>query len=267
MAGINPLATASAVFLLCLFGLISGRRTAAPPPIIAGALYSATADTAPASGFTEPSLPPLPQLAVAATSGRDARFPAGTSIVVRFVPPAQSSYTLTLVSRALPRAPKRVRPTKAPSQALAAPPLPPPAPTATAAPVKGQPSPQPESFEDYDDALRRSATTQGINARLAQGDVAFRLTHAGSIGNEGVVRYAIANAGGPDFFVSVVNVYADGTPVPSETAGGYACRGGQEIYGVVHFKAGAVAGKKAAVELVESGGERRRFLLSVDHAF
>ena len=270
MTNVNPLATAGAVSLLCLLGIIRGRARSAPPPLLSGALYSAVADSTTVEAPAQ-TLASLPQLAVSVPASQRAAFPEGTSAVVHFV--ARSSYTLSLATKTNTRPSRRPARPEAPPPATAARPTPtapppPPSLTATSAPLKSRPAQaQPETFEDYDDALRRSETTQTINARLSRGGVTFRLTQVGVVGSEAVVRYAIANSGSADFFVSLVNVYAGGAPTPSETTGRYACRPGSEIYGVSHFPSVVVVGKKVSVELVESGGAGRRFLLAVDHAF
>ena len=63
----------------------------------------------------------------------------------------------------------------------------------------------------------------------------------------------------PSFFVSIVNVSAAGKPIRSETAGPYSCAAGSEVYGIVHFL--PAASQTVAVELVQSGGQRRHFSL------
>jgi hypothetical protein len=125
----------------------------------------------------------------------------------------------------------------------------------------------PPTFAEIDDALRASSTAQAINFRVKKGGITFRLTQVGRIGERYVIRYAIANEEPDPFFLSIVNVAASGKPIQAETAGTYSCATGQEVYGVVHFKPSAVAGKTVAVELVQSGGEHRRFSLSADYAF
>jgi hypothetical protein len=115
------------------------------------------------------------------------------------------------------------------------------------------------TFAALDEALRAAPSTQTLNLRTKQGGVVFRITAVGRVGEQQVIRYAIANEEDSDFFVSIVNVSAGGKPLQSETAGPYSCAAGSEVYGIVHFLPAASA--TVAVELVQSGGQRRHFSL------
>jgi hypothetical protein len=115
------------------------------------------------------------------------------------------------------------------------------------------------TFAQLDEALRAAPTTQTVNLRTKQGGVTFRITAVGRVGDRQVIRYAIANEEDSDFFVSIVNVSAAGKPLRSETAGPYSCAAGSEVYGIVHFPPAAF--QTVAVELVQSGGQRRHFSL------
>src|SRR5947208_3156681 len=74
---------------------------------------------------------------------------------------------------------------------------PPPAPPEVAAALPPSPAPprptEPVTFAEFDEALRASPTTEGINLRLRRSGVVFRLTHVGRLRDQGVVRFAIAN--------------------------------------------------------------------------
>jgi hypothetical protein len=119
------------------------------------------------------------------------------------------------------------------------------------------------TFGELDDALRSSPLTQTLNLRLKLDDISFRITHVGRVGNREAVRFAIANAGNGDFFVSIINVAFGGKAIHSETAGPYSCGSGQEVFGIVHFASDIAAGKVITVELVQSGGEHHRFALKL----
>ena len=207
-----------------------------------------------------------------------ASFPASTEVLVRFVPVEAS--TVTIVDAATWRETSRVaaKATREMEDRRRRQPikrLPEPVPAAApivAPPVVQAPPPPPEptlprTFSEIDEALRAATTTQSINTRLKKDGVSFRLTHVGRVRDRYVVRYAIANEETADFFLSIVNVTAGGKPIHAETAGPYACQTGQEIYGVVHFSPKDAAGRSVALELVQSGGGRRRFSLAVPYAF
>ena len=115
------------------------------------------------------------------------------------------------------------------------------------------------TFVELDEALRAAPTTHPVNLRIKSGGVTFRITAVGRVGDQQVIRYAIANEEDLDFFVSIVNVSAAGKPIRSETAGPYSCAAGSEVYGIVHFV--PVASQTVTVELVQSGGQRRHFSL------
>jgi hypothetical protein len=144
--------------------------------------------------------------------------------------------------------------------------------SAAAPPRAATPAPKPEAagaaaFGELDEALRQSPTTQAVNLRVKKGGVVFRITHVGPVSGRAAVRFAIANEESTDFFLSIVNVAADGNPLPAEAAGPYACRAGEEIFGIVHFSPQSAAGKRLTITLVQSGGERRRFHLALEYRF
>jgi hypothetical protein len=253
----------------------SGRAVAAAPMV--GTLYSASAK-APAA----PSPRSGPALDIGVDPAARALLPADDQVLVRFVPVEASTFTLTLArqrseSRPQPvggraaKTPKRARVQPAPTS----PPATVPAPIATAAPapqvaVAAPPPPAPtlpKTFTEIDEALRASSTTQAVNLRLKKAGIAFRLTHVGRVGDRYVLRYAIANEEPADFFLSIVNVAAGGKAIHSETAGPFSCPSGQEIFGVVHFAPSDAAGRAVSIELIQSGGDRRHFPLTVSYTF
>jgi hypothetical protein len=126
---------------------------------------------------------------------------------------------------------------------------------------------QPVTYTEFDQALRASPTAEAINPRLKRGGVTFRATHVGAVVDRGVVRFALANEEAADFFLSIINVTVGGAPIHSEVAGPYVCAVGQEVFGIVHFALADVTGKSASIELVQSGGDRRRFSLDIPYKF
>ena len=287
----NPLITAVAVAAVVVgTAVMAPNRQAAAPDRLSGVLYSIDADTQAARAAAAS----MPELDIGLDPAARAVLPPASALIVRFVGIEESTFTLTLarrlkevsgftagtpktaavaaaaaVVRRKPKHPATKTLAKAApvvsTAAVAAAPAPVPPPPATPPPA---PKPTfPPTFAEIDDALRASSTAQAINVREKKGGVTFRLTQVGRVENRYVIRYAIANEDPDTFFLSIVNVSADGTPIHSETAGPYSCPTGQEAYGVVHFLPAAVAGKKVVVELVQSGGDHRRFSLTVDYPF
>jgi hypothetical protein len=283
----NPLLTAAAVAAVVVgTAVLAPNRQAAAPDRLSGVLYSIDADTQAA----RTAAASMPELDIGLDPAARAVLPPASALIVRFVGIEESTFTLTLARRlkeasgltaetpkaaaSVKRKPKLsatktlakaapVVSTAAASVAVA--PVPVLAPLVTPPPA---PKPTfPPTFAEIDDALRASSTAQAINVREKKGGVTFRLTQVGRVENRYVIRYAIANEDPDTFFLSIVNVSADGTPIHSETAGPYSCPTGQEAYGVVHFLPAAVAGKKVVVELVQSGGDHRRFSLTADYPF
>ena len=288
-----PAITAAALLVLVIAtAFLAPRREAAPAGQMTGVLYSLDRDTQAARAAAAE----MPELNVGLDPAARAALPPAQALVVRFVAIEDSTFTLTLARRffdieaarrsepakkpiaRLPAAGKRrSRRTKAALRAVAAAaaPLVPATTAAVSTPATAPlpaaaapPAPTfPPTFAEIDDALRASSTVQAINVRVKKAGVTFRLTHVGRVGDRYVVRYAIANEEAADFFLSIVNISAEGKAIHSEAAGPYSCPAGREVFGVVHFMPVAVAGKKIVVELVQSGGEHRRFALSVDYAF
>lgn len=274
LSGLPPALTAACALTLCGAALLVGRPPrAAATPTLSGVLNSAATDGA-SSSQDPPLVPaaqpttPYPEIKVAVSPLARPYFPNGTDFIARIVP--ASTFTVTLANLPVLARPRRERKPELPPQpapaVVQAPPPPAMAPAQPVTPAPPRPT-QPMTFTEFDEALRDSATTQTINVRLKHSGVSFRATHVGRIGDRAAVRFAIANEESSDFFLSIVNVWANDAPVRSETAGPYACRSGQEIFGVLHFAAGDAVGKKVKVELVQSGGERRRFALALDYRF
>ena len=297
MARVNPVFIAIAVILLIALAALCGscQRSATGQAPIKGVLYSVDADSAATrAGISSDDLP-LPELRAGVDEATREKLPPGLDFIVHLVPGGGTSLRLTSLQDATP-APKlgaaairrergasepHVRThhdgriaaehQKQPSPALIAasaltiaPPL---AASATQPPTPTAPAPptptQAKTFSELDDALRSSPLTQTLNLRLKLDDVSFRITHVGRVGDREAVRFAIANAGSGDFFVSIVNVSSAGKAIHSETAGPYSCGSGQEVFGIVHFAADIAVGKVITVELVQSGGEHRRFALKL----
>jgi hypothetical protein len=242
-----------------------------------GPLYSASAKAPAASSACSG-----PALDIGVDPAARALLPADDQVLVRFVPVEASTFTLTLERRwreggrqsialRAAKTPKLARvlpapappPAAAPAPVVAATPAPP---VAIAAPPPPIPT-LPTTFTEIDEALRGSSTTQAVNLRLKKAGISFRLTHIGRVADHYVLRYAIANEEPADFFLSIVNVAAGGKAIHSETAGPFSCPSSQEVVGVVYFSPSDAAGKSISVELVQSGGDRRRFTLAVDYTF
>ncbi len=271
LSSLSPVITAPCTLLLCGAALLVGRppRSAAAPPL-AGILYSAANDSRAEAALSEagPPAPSYPEIKLSVSPTARAAFPQGSDFVAHIVPPAASTFTVTLAhsTASAPRPRRAAREVQVSSAPLAAqeptpPPVPEPTPPAPPTPT------QAASFVELDEALRGSPTTETVNLRLKRSGITFRATHVGRLGDRAAIRFAIANEEPSDFFLSIVSVWADTAPIHSETAGPYACGAGREIFGVVHFAGGDAAGKRVAIELVQSGGERRRFKLSLDHRF
>jgi hypothetical protein len=276
MSRLSPVVTAAVVGCLCILAAVMGPRQAATSSVpIAGTLYSVTTDSMTAindgsqpASVPYPTLSLPPELRISVDPAARAALPPGRDeFLVRFIAPESSTFTLTLGRRSAasvnPTSARPLKPRPIPAPVVAAVPVPVEAP----APPPRPKAAQPRNFTEFDEALRGSSTAQAINQRLKRVGVTFRITHVGRVGDRGVVRYAVANEEAPDFFLSVVNVSAAGKPVLSENAGPYACKSGEEIFGVVHFAPAAVVGKRIAVELIQSGGDRRRFSLPVSYPF
>jgi hypothetical protein len=290
IADSNPLITAAAVAVVVVAAsVLAPKRQVTATEHLSGVLYSIEADTQAA----REAAASMPELDIGLDPAARAILPPASALIVRFVGIEESTYTLTLARRlreatslsaeasraaaaaaaaALAAKKKAKRPTKkTPAVAVAAAPSPTPAAAPVAISAVTAPGPSkptfPPTFVEIDDALRASSTVQTINIRIKKGGVTFRLTHVGRVDDRYVIRYAIANEEPDAFFLSIVNVSADGKPIHSETAGPYSCPTGQEVYGVVHFLPAAVAGKNVVVELVQSGGSHRRFSLTADYAF
>lgn len=282
---IPPLIMAVGVAVISIIGTMTGsRHESSPTRNISGVLYSIDKDTQAA----RVAAAEFPEIDVGLDPAARLLIPAAPAIVVRFVGLSNSTFTLTLARRlvdasARPNtevksntAPsvqslkKRGKTAKQPStRSQIAPNIPPALPkdTVAAASVMAPVATFPITFAEIDDALRGSSTVKAINVRLKKDGVTFRLTHVGRVGNRYVVRYAIVNEEGSDFFLSIVNVTAAGKAIHAEQAGPYSCPMSQEVFGVVHFLPSLVAGKNVVIELVQSGGEHRRFSLPVDFAF
>lgn len=257
MSRINPLYTAVVVSICCVVSIFVGRRTtgseAAP---ISGVLYTTALDST--TVRTEFRTPPEPPVTVAGQNGPKSSIASTAGAGVQ--------------RKSRPR--RTPAPVEPPPQIVAAPivaqvadPAPPPPPVVIAPPVAKPKPPQAMTFVELDEALRQSSTAQTLNLRTKQGGITFRVTHVGRLADRGVVRFNIANEESADFFISVVNISQSRKPLPSETAGPYACRAGEEIAGAVHFLSSAVSGRTITVELVQSGGARRRFSLKLDYIF
>lgn len=273
---LNPLATATTVAALCaIAAFIGGGRRKTPPPL-QGIIYSERTETAsqPVRGLEEPAIV-YPEIRLALEPSARASLPKGSTFVVHLVAPSSGTVLLALADRS--------RHMKRTAQPAALPIATPPAPVPAQLPAPQSPEPTleappaapappkptlPATFTEFDEALRGSPTTEGLNFRLRRGGVVFRITHVGRIGDRGAARFAIANEEAGDFFISIVNVTAAKAPIHSETAGPLVCRGGgQEIYGIIHFALPDVKAKNVAIELVQSGGDRRRFQLYVPYRF
>jgi hypothetical protein len=291
ITGNNPLITAVAVAAVVIgTSVLAPSRQAPAPERLSGILYSIDADTQAA----RVAAASMPELDIGLDPAARAVLPPASALIVRFVGIEESTFTLTLARRlkeapplttetskagavaaATAAAKRKPKHSAAKTIAKAGPAVSTPAvaaaPTPASVPLVTPPSvPKPTfppTFAEIDDALRASSTVQAINVRVKKGGVTFRLTQVGRVENRYVIRYAIANEDHDTFFLSIVNVSADGTPIHSETAGPYSCPTGQEVYGVVHFLPAAVAGKKVVVELVQSGGDHRRFSLTADYPF
>jgi hypothetical protein len=288
----NPLITAAAVAAIVVAtSVLAPNRQPTAPGRLSGVLYSIDAD----SQAARVAAASMPELDIGLDPAARALLPPSSALIVRFVGIDESTFTLTLARRlqetpgladeaskaaaaaaasAAKAAKKKAkRPAKKPSVVVAA--VPAPSLASAAAPVltstaaaPATPKPTfPPTFAEIDGALRASSTVQTINVRLKKGGVTFRLTQVGRVDDRYVIRYAIANEDTDTFFLSIVNVSADGAPIHSETAGPYSCPTGQEVYGVVHFLPSAVVGKSVVVELVQSGGDHRRFSLTADYPF
>ncbi len=271
-ARISPALTAIVVIALCALAVFAGpRQIAAPPEPIAGVLYLVSKDTPAVLGaaisptgespVVEPPKPvapkasrvlakPAPVLGKVERSAKLAQASLGRE-------PATVVVALSSAGAVAPMEASSLVRTTAP---------------AAAQPLATPPAPKPEAagaaaFGELDESLRQSPTTQTINLRVKKGGVIFRITHVGRASGRAAVRFAVANEESADFFLSIVNVAADGNPLPAEAAGPYACRSGEEIFGIVHFTPQSAAGKRLAVTLVQSGGERRRFQLGLDYRF
>ena len=305
MPRVNPLFTAVAVLGLVVLAGVCGprQRAAASQQPITGVLYSVDTDSSTSRTGNSSDDLPLPELRVGLDQSAREKLPPGLDFIVHLVPAGGSQLRLTSIQEAapaprsgaapIPAAPRdqeahartrhndrkargrKDRPGPALVAAAApvtatvmAPPLvaaatQPPAPAAPATPAPTQA----KTFGELDDALRSSPTTQTLNLRLKLDDIAFRITHVGRVADREAIRYAIANSGNHDFFVSIVNVSTGGKAIHSETAGPYSCGSGQEVFGIVHFAAEIAAGKIITVELVQSGGEHRRFALKLPIPF
>ena len=284
IAQTNPIIMAAAVAsVVAGTSVFSPYRQAAPPGQISGVLYSVDADTQAARAAAAS----MPEIDIGLDPAARALLPPAAALVVRFVGIDQSTFTLTLARRlheasdltaGASKTTGAVAKTKRkrPAMKAAAPPTTTVAVVAVSTPaaapvVAAPPSPPkptfPPTFAEIDDALHASSTVQAINVRVKKDGVSFRLTHVGRVDDHYVIRYAIANEETDAFFLSIVNISADGKPIHSETAGSYSCPTGQEVYGVVHFSPAVVAGKKVVVELVQSGGDHRRFSLTADYGF
>ena len=301
IAEANPLITAAAVAMAVVGSTFIGRgRQAAAPEPLSGVLYSLSADTQAA----RVAAVSMPEIDIGLDPAARAALPRASALVVRFVGLDESTFTLTLarhihedsapkvtssktpspITRSIRRSTRRklktsekvvpvvaaageTTPASAPMVAPPSPPMAAPPSVPVVAPPSAPKPTFPPTFSEIDDALRASSTAQAINFRVKKGGITFRLTQVDRIGERYVIRYAIANEEPDPFFMSIVNVAASGKPIQSETAGSYSCATGQEVYGVVHFKPATVAGKTVVVELVQSGGEHRRFSLSADYAF
>lgn len=274
LSSLSPAITAPCTLLLCGAALLVGRQPRiAPAAPLAGILYSAATESPAAAALGEAGppapAPSYPEIRLSVSPAARSSFPQGSDFIAHIVPPAASTFTVTLAHSTAPPAPRlrraarEVQVSTAPLAAQEPPPAvpeptPPPAP-----PVATQAT----SFVELDEALRGSPTTETVNLRLKRSGVTFRATHVGRLGDRAAIRFAIANEESSDFFLSIVSVWADSAPIHSETAGPYACGAGREIFGVVHFAGADAAGKRVAIELVQSGGERRRFKLALDHRF
>lgn len=282
IAQTNPLITAAAVSLAVAgSSMVGTTRQVTRPERLSGVLYSASTDTRAA----RTSAASMPEINVGLDPAARDAFPSASALIVRLVDIDQSTFTLTLAHHfhensspkgtsarsSLPlhrRSRRQVAiATERVVDAAAAIPVSTPTPVAAEAPPLAPKPTFPPTFAEIDNALRASSTAQAINFRVKKGGVTFRLTQVGRVGDRYVIRYAIANEESSPFFLSIINVAAGGKPVLSETAGTYSCSTGQEVYGVVHFSPAAVAGKSVVVELVQSGGEHRRFSLTADYAF
>ncbi|OGR97785.1 MAG: hypothetical protein A2V88_09245 [Elusimicrobia bacterium RBG_16_66_12] len=281
ISNINPIVTAAVVGLaVVLTAFMAPTRRQAPTGQLSGVIYSIEQDTA----AVKAAASAMPEIDVGLDPAARALLPPAQGLFVRFVGIDKSTFTLTLALRLLeassrpvleaPKPPaaklvtRKARPKKvepaAPAVSAALQAVPTPAP-ATAA--QEETPTFPIGFAEIDEALRASSTAKAINVREKKGGVSFRLTHVGRVGERYVVRFAIANEESSDFFLSITKVLAGGRPVHSEAVGPYSCSASKEIFGVVHFLPSAVAGKKVAVELVQSGGDHRRFRLDVDFVF
>jgi hypothetical protein len=253
IAQTNPLITAAAVTLAVIGSSMAGTsRMEMSPGQLSGVLYSVSAGTQTARNMAAS----MPKIGIAPDPTARRAVASGGGSPSRIRSHKRSK-------RQVPKAAEPLVPTVAAVAAAD------PAPVAVPA-VAPPPAPKPTfppTFAEIDDALRASSTVQAINFRIKKGGVSFRLTQVGRVGDRYVIRYAIANEESSPFFLSIVNVAAGGKPILSETAGTYSCPTGQEVYGVVHFSPAAVAGKNVVVELVQSGGEHRRFSLTADYAF
>lgn len=305
MSRVNPLFTAIAVLGLVALAGLSGPRQRATDrrSPMTGVLYSIDADSSTSrTGGSSDDLP-LPELRVGLDQSARENLPPGLDFIVHLVPAGGTQLRLTSSQEAasapkLGTAPimpnpkvrgqhararhehrKAITPQERPSSVpiaaaapVAAPPAAPTPPTASVQPPVPTPPAAPtptqaKTFGELDDALRSSPLTQTLNLRLRLDEISFRITHVGRVGNREAVRFAIANSGGGDFFVSIVNVSTGAKPIHSETAGPYSCASGQEVFGIAHFAAEIAAGKIIAVELVQSGGEHRRFALKLPIPF
>lgn len=295
---IPPLGTAAAMASICLFTTWIGRppQTAASGKPIEGTLFSLAADTAAAAGqAAQPAARPAaresyPEVPLSLDSAARARFPGGTDFLIHIVEP-EAAYVALVLARHQPKRSilgKAVKnsafPAKKPLASRAGLPIETPqtssatatstaaaaAPESTPRALQAPPPPKPTlpvTYTEFDQALRASPTAEAINPRIKRGGVTFRATHVGAVVDRGVVRFALANEEAADFFLSIINVTVGGAPIHSEVAGPYVCAAGQEVFGIAHFALADVTGKSVTIELVQSGGDRRRFSLDIPYKF
>lgn len=291
IARVNHYVLGAVVAAASLMAVLAAKPSVPAQPPLAGVLTAQPGNPAkrtfnqrPAPGAGSESAEhkaPPPVLLVSLDPGVRTALPSSEEILVRFVPPASSSFTLSLIRKEpAQRSPRRspapfVHTTLAVSSQpakLFAPDAAPAVPTVEAAAAmavtKPTPAvPPPPTFSQLDEALRESPSTQTVNQRTRDGLIMFKITHIGRLDGRNTIRYAIVNEEMTDFFLSIVNVAADGRAITASTLGSFVCRSHEEVFGIVQFPAAAAAGRRVELELVQSGGDRRRLRLPVEYAF
>jgi len=123
------------------------------------------------------------------------------------------------------------------------------------------------TFAFLDGILQKDESTYVLNARYQRADVAFHLLALCQWRDFYLLKVAVTNCRDREFFITSVEIEANGKSVPSRLYIPFSCGPGASVEGIVTFVVQAVKNQKVEVILIEGGTSRQYRVKDVGYAF